>query len=275
MKSTFIKQIAVIVLGVLFVTGVSEMLAAPPACAPPGCNPEAPINKSNIAQMKAGGLIVGGTATINQNSFVVAAGKAGFNTGTDVLRAQVDINGSIYIDGSIYTEGADKTTATDALRVVRYLDNQYNFVSKAEYAAHDVDGNGVVNIADALIIMQRAVGQPKEKAEQLVYGSELAIGMVGDVNNDKTITVLDSQRALQIAAGTVGVGMSEYRRADVDGDGVVTTADAQQINDFAVGAAAGSNCSNQWRGKIILVGGSNDTAYICKNVGGAPKWSAL
>ncbi len=268
MKSTFIKQLVVIVLGVLFVSGVSSVLAEP-TCAAPGCNATAPINKSNIAQTKAGGLIVGGTATAATNSFVVAAGKSGFNTGTNIPNATVDIN------GSIYTEGADKTTATDALRVVRYLDNQYNFVSNAEYAAHDVDGNGVVNIADALIIMQRAVGQSKDKAEQLVYGSELGIGMLGDVDNNGAIYATDGLQALKIANGSVGVGISEYRRADVNGDGVVTSADAQEITSWAVGAAAGSNCSTAWRGKIILVGSSNDTAFICKNVGGVPKWSAL
>lgn len=270
MKSTFLKQVFVIVLGVLFVTGAANVLAqAVPSCAPPNCNPAAPLNKSNIAQSKDGGLIVGKTATESQNTFVVAAGKAGFNTGSNALRATVDI------EGSIYTEGSDKTTASDALKVVRYLDNQYNFVSPAEYAAYDVDGNGVVNIADALIIMQRAVGQPKTKAEQLVYGSELGIGMIGDVDNNGAIYATDASYAANIAAGTRAPGMAEYRRADVNGDGVVTSSDAKEILDFAVGSADGRNCSAQWRGRIILVGSTNDTALICKNVGGVPKWSAL
>lgn len=263
----FFKQVLVIVLGVLFVTGVSNVLAGTfrePQALPPW-NADAPVNTGGTGQTKAGGLTVGGSNTSNTAPmFAVARGRAGFGTGSaTTLYADVDIR------GSIYTTGGSRTTVTDAQRILGYL-NGGSLFPENTYAEHDLDGNGVVTLEDSLIALNMAVGLSRAQAEQKVYGNALPVGMPGDVHpvpkGDGVITSSDGLRVAQIAARNTSFSLTEFRRADVNGDGTVDNADAQAVTAWAAGNTGGS-C--YVRGQIIVIGGTNnqDRVLVCMRQG--------
>lgn len=114
--------------------------------------------------------------------------------------AVTDSNGqySFYLnnsfDGTIIAEHPDYTFAVSAINVsagVEPLENQ-NFSEEATYLTGDVNGDGVINIVDALMVARYAIDIP-------VPGINIA---VADVNGDQKIDIID---ALMIAQYGVGV----------------------------------------------------------------------
>ena len=90
-----------------------------PACAPPGCNAEAPLNVSADSQIKQGRL-------------TVAAG-AGITTGLEVVNGAVQIDGNaIYVGGSNYFYG---DAANLAVRMNGFFAVQHADASPADIYA--------------------------------------------------------------------------------------------------------------------------------------------
>ena len=81
MKTKIIQNIKAIILGLIIAVGVGYAAAAPtdtgvwtpPDCLPPNCNAFAPINVSDIGQIKLGTLAVGGLGIVGNFSFLPSA----------------------------------------------------------------------------------------------------------------------------------------------------------------------------------------------------------
>ena len=59
--------------------------------------------------------------------------------------------------------------------------------------------------------------------------------MIGDVDDDESVTVSDVLAVLRHIAGTAPLTGDALIAADVDGDGDIDNDDAQYIGDYAVG----------------------------------------
>ena len=65
-------------------------------------------------------------------------------------------------------------------------------------------------------------------------GTLIAQGMLGDVDNNKSVQILDAQMALQLALGKT-IPSANVKMADVDGVNGVKIVDAQRILRYALG----------------------------------------
>ena len=59
--------------------------------------------------------------------------------------------------------------------------------------------------------------------------------MMGDVNNDKSITAQDASLVLQAVAGKISFTADQIQAADVNHDGDITAQDASLILQYVAG----------------------------------------
>ncbi|MEG2348494.1 MAG: dockerin type I domain-containing protein [Clostridia bacterium] len=128
-----------------------------------------------------------------------------------------------YILGDINNDG--KVTLDDYKIVLDTVAGKRGLNNK-QTARADVDGDKNITAMDADLIYYVVTGKvngfPAEKKDSnwLVYG---------DLNFDGVVTSGDAMVVLQAAAGSRTLGTLQAKRADVDGDGVITDDDAQYI----------------------------------------------
>jgi hypothetical protein len=150
--------------------------------------------------VSAGNVLLSGTATASSN--IVAGGSyafPGLANGAYQVRANVGM-------------AAGGITTADAFLINNYLSNPGALTGLAVSAA-DVNGDGVVNSADALLVLQRSINLPSavfatpwvsENAAVSVFNSnpvrDVSVLSRGDVNRDYSFSSrLD--RAIQTEAG--------------------------------------------------------------------------
>ncbi len=72
------------------------------------------------------------------------------------------------------------------------------------------------------------------------YGEPMTFStlMLGDINGDRVVDVLDARLCLQIAQGTITATPAQRDAADVDGDGDVDMDDAEILAEYVIGKRA-------------------------------------
>ncbi|MGN0491319.1 dockerin type I repeat-containing protein [Ruminococcus sp.] len=106
---------------------------------------------------------------------------------------------------------------------------------KAEYEWGDISTvTAKVNGKDATFIAEYKGG--KQYAYYVEYTFDATKDyMLGDVNNDGKISVLDATEIQKYIAGLVTFSSAQLSAGDVNGDGIITVADATQIQKYIAG----------------------------------------
>jgi hypothetical protein len=90
-----------------------------------------------------------------------------------------------------------------------------------------------------------------------VSGSYYVHGGSGDVNDDDVIDVLDVQLVANFLSGASTPTSEQFKRADVDADGLITYTDHKLVTDFFLGDPSDKGITD----KILKIGLRSDTDY--------------
>ena len=135
-------------------------------------------------------------------------------------------------------DGDGKVTATDVTLLVNVLANNPP-PNACQQANGDVDGDGQLDDVDRRALAAVVDG----RANTPSCGSRCS-NACGDTNGDALITPIDALRAIHFSTLSTVPTVCELLAADIDGDGVVSSADANAIS-AAIGGPTGPTCLNR------------------------------
>lgn len=213
---------------------------------------------------------------------------------------------TLHVNGSIYTLGGDGDANLDGTvgigditQMTNYLSGN-TFLSEAEFAKADYDGNGKVTWDDMTMLSRFLFcGDTKEEAWRKIHsaygainsgnafyhrdstgigtacpqamlhvdGSIYTLGGTGDVNLDGNVSAGDMTIVTNYLAKSVFLTEKEFSEADTDGDGRVTWDDLAVIQKIAF---QGNTKEQALRSVHSVAGASPSTDgafYIGGNVG--------
>lgn len=127
-------------------------------------------------------------------------------------------SGDVFIDGVI--------DPTDSLYILHYLEGSLEFTPEQKSAA-DYDGDGLITHYDAKAILLTYVGESKEEAIRMAYGT---VGIQND-NSYKIDHDTNIGGNLYVSGGIHVEGGS----GDVDGDGSLDVGDARDVAWYVSG----------------------------------------
>ena len=171
-------------------------------------------------------------STVNQNKY----SNKTFNASIKIeasTKTKKELVRTKAVIGDVNEDG--KENGSDALWLQQYLENTRSLTKQQLFNA-DVNGDGIVNTTDHLLIARFFVGMyqntlPNEPITDYVF--------YGDVNEDDKINTIDASLLYNYISGSQMLSYQQLRNADINGDGKVNYLDRTIISGYIRGYISG------------------------------------
>ena len=222
---------------------VTTLTWADNAAAVPGGATEMTITELKISGTESRGQITGGAVVIDGTAYPVS--KSYFNTLT-LTNVKVPVKAKgVEVSGTVTSYGSDSENVTVQLIETDLTEPAYEATVTGNSTTYSFE---TVPAGTYTLKMMKKGHAPWTESITVgtdsITGKNVTVYLWGDVNRDGVVTAADAQEIQRNAAGLSSVFDTDPNsayctlRADVNRDGAITAADAQEIQRKAAGLSS-------------------------------------
>ena len=165
----------------------------------------------------------------------------------DAFKAAKNLSEGVTVSGTVTSFGSETDEVTIELIKKGETKPAYSKAATGNSAEYSIAGVAAGEYTLRVSKKGNATFTESLKVETTQIDKDIAIRLWGDVNRDGNVTAADAQEIQRYAAGLSSVFDTDENKdyckacADVNNDSIITAADAQEIQRYAAGLSSTIN----------------------------------